>query len=303
MNKLITKVVSRIQDFSISDIVVRDPLTAACQRLLPDGRLRPYRRGFFRTRNRLLSKVISDVVAGGDMDSLLKHPDLARCDERVVEYPLVAQELSRLARAGAVECADFGCVLNNTLMTDLIAKYVSRMWFFNVSLEHPQIHGKVVYVEDDLRNSDMSSKHKFPFVTCLSTLEHIGMDNTRYGGTPQEFSTPPNDPEKFAISGLQKLKDFVAPGGTLIVSVPAGPFEFVRLTRDPSKVAYYTFDKPRLEALANCLDGFDVEILVYKVDPGVGWTKTNADDSSMLRLGHGIASSGGVGFIRGRRRD
>ena len=301
--QVIRKVFSRMQDFSIADALVRDPLTAACQRLSPDGRLRPYRKTFFASRNQMLSKLMADVVAGADLDAGLKQPDLSRCDERVVEYPYVAREIAALSRSQPIECADFGCVLNNTLMTHIIAERVSRMWFFNASLERPQIHGKVVYVEDDLRCSDMSTKLQFPFVTCLSTLEHIGMDNTRYGGTPQEFETPPNDPEKFAMSGVRKLKEFVAPKGLLIISVPYGPFEYVRVTSNKSSVAYYTFDRPRLEALASCLPNFDVEFVIYKVVPGVGWVKTGLDDTTLLNLGNGIASSGGVGFIRATRRE
>jgi hypothetical protein len=300
--QVIRKVVSRIQDFSISDILVRDPLAAACQRLSRDGHLRSYRKAYLAERNRLLSKVMSDIVAGGDLDANLKRPDFAQCDERVVEYPFIARELTKLAGSQTIECADLGCVLNNSLVKDLIAQKVSRMWFFNVSLERPQIHGRVVYVEDDLRCSDMAGRLQFPFVTCLSTLEHIGMDNTRYGGTPQEFDTPPNNPEEFAMSGVRKLKEFVALNGTLIISVPYGPFEYVRLTRDTSKVAYYAFDRTRLESLASCLENFDVELIVYKVVPGVGWVKTDLSDNTLLRLGQGIASSGGVGFIRAVRR-
>jgi SAM-dependent methyltransferase len=55
----------------------------------------------------------------------------------------------------------------------------------------------------------------FDVVFCISTLEHVGADNTRYGAAPDHDPTGP-------IAALHELRRIVARGGRILVTVPSG---------------------------------------------------------------------------------
>ena len=52
-------------------------------------------------------------------------------------------------------------------------------------------------------------KEKYNLIVSISTLEHIGWDET------------PRDPQKVLIA-IKKLKSFLAPGGQIVVTIPLG---------------------------------------------------------------------------------
>ncbi len=303
LSTTVNKVIRRLKTLPDANLQIRDPLDAACHRLDKKGLLHRYRNNYFPRRNEMIAAVLKEIQTTGQWnEATVDTPLFSKCDERVVEYPFVANEIVQHTKSGKIDVADVGCVLNNPLMAEILKGRVNWTWFFNASIEPPSIRGNVAYLEADIRQTDIYERLQFPLVTCLSTLEHIGMDNTRYGGTRQEFDSPPADPEKFAIQGLETVAKFVRPGGTLIVSVPYGPFEYVQSAYDPGPVIYYVFDRPRIEAMMNSLKEFQVEPHLFKVVPGKGWVRTDLSDSSLLRLGHGISSSGGVAILKGIKR-
>lgn len=55
---------------------------------------------------------------------------------------------------------------------------------------------------------------KFDLVISISTIEHVGWDER------------PREPEK-AIAAIERLRQFVAPGGELVVTIPPGYNEFL----------------------------------------------------------------------------
>jgi SAM-dependent methyltransferase len=235
--------------------------------------------------------------------AIFDRPELAGLDERCIEYPVALEAVMQAAKNPDLHLLDVGCVLNNGLIAKYVSEFARMIWFINPSLEKPAYTENMVYVLSDIRRVRLPEMLQFDLVTCLSTIEHIGMDNTRYGGAPAEFDGAIDDPERFAIDGLRSISRFVKPGGRLLTSVPFGPFELLYLYQQPGRPIYYTFDKPRLLRLANALDGFEFTTLVYKVIPGRGWVKTNVDDTDVLPHAERCAAAGAVAFIdavRGR---
>ncbi|MEO8562049.1 MAG: hypothetical protein ABI601_08250 [bacterium] len=58
----------------------------------------------------------------------------------------------------------------------------------------------------------------FPLVVSLSTLEHVGMDNSGYGGS----SRASIDPVAETIGAMRELRRVTITGGAALVSVPFG---------------------------------------------------------------------------------
>jgi SAM-dependent methyltransferase len=59
----------------------------------------------------------------------------------------------------------------------------------------------------------------FELIYCISTIEHVGRDNTRYGLPPE-----PPDPDA-DLTTLLELARVLAPTGRLLISVPLGRWE------------------------------------------------------------------------------
>ena len=106
-----------------------------------------------------------------------------RLDERIVEYPWV---FSRSADWGS-RILDAGSTLNKPLLLDhpslrsrkiLICNLVAQDWNAN--------RPNVTYLTGDLRNLEVPQE-SMDLVVCISTLEHIGLDNTMLYSTKRRF--------------------------------------------------------------------------------------------------------------------
>lgn len=255
---------------------------------------------YVRLRKPILARLVRAAwEKRGFDDSIVLDPELANYDERVVEYPYVMGAAAEVSKDGKIQLLDVGCVLNNACIASFIRYNVAEMvWFMNPSIEPLAYKERVTYVLADMREQTLPESLQFPLVTCLSTLEHIGMDNTRYGGTPQEFEGELSRPDKFAIEGLRGFTKHVAPGGRLLVSVPFGAFEYVYKYENPGKPIYYTFNKEMILALKDSLPEFDVEIAIFKVVHGEGWVRTTLDDDeNILRHADNCVAAGAVAFL------
>jgi len=63
--------------------------------------------------------------------------------------------------------------------------------------------------------------HTFELILCVSTIEHIGRDNTRYG---LDANRDVSAPDQMA---MRSMSEWLEPGGRLLLTVPFGKFEDV----------------------------------------------------------------------------
>jgi SAM-dependent methyltransferase len=133
-------------------------------------------------------------------------------DERVVEYPWL------LSRGLAGRVLDAGSTLNHPHLLDRVLPSVNSLHIVTLAPE-PQsfVDRGVSYVFADLRELPFRER-LYDCVVSLSTVEHVGMDNSQYGGA----SGREGDPAIAAAAALAELNRVLAPEGRLLVTVPYG---------------------------------------------------------------------------------
>jgi SAM-dependent methyltransferase len=81
-------------------------------------------------------------------------------------------------------------------------------------------HG-ISYIYDDLRDMPIRNDH-YDTVVCLSTLEHVGCDNTQF--TADETHREHRRDDYLRVMG--EFRRVLRPGGALFLTVPFGQYEW-----------------------------------------------------------------------------
>lgn len=140
-----------------------------------------------------------------------------KLDERLMEYPWL---FSRLP-AGPGELLDAGSVLNHdfilrhpALQAGLQEKKITIMTLAPEG--HSYWDRGINYVYGDLRRTYFRDGH-FDFVVCVSTLEHIGLDNQRFhAGEVSETASGSY------LDAVREFRRTLKPGGRCYITVPFG---------------------------------------------------------------------------------
>jgi SAM-dependent methyltransferase len=197
----------------------RDGLVQGVKWLL-DGAVAPV----FRMRPRPFSpgyqtvkrQIIKSAVDGG---MLREGRDLpsgygVAMDERVVEYPWV---FSRLADVGKM--LDAGSTFNHDFLLERPPLRGADLTIMTLAPEKRCYWYKgYSYIFGDLRNT-MFADHTFDTIASISTIEHIGLDNTLlYTGNPADAEAD----ESGFVPAVREFRRIIKPGGTCFISVPFG---------------------------------------------------------------------------------
>jgi len=140
-----------------------------------------------------------------------------KMDERVVEYPWF---FSRLKDGEAI-ILDAGSALNYWEMFNLACLRDRKLYLTTLSNEGlKNTKNDFSYVYEDLRS--MCYKNDFfDAVACISTLEHVGMDNTFL------YTRDKTKNENIKYGYLEAIREFkrvLKRGGTLYLTVPYGRY-------------------------------------------------------------------------------
>jgi len=208
---------------SILPLGSRRRLGALLERLALPGYYRrgriPWTPGYVAHREALVRRVFRDVAlmrafAGG---AALPAGYGARCDERVVEYPWV---MAHLPQTGA-ELLDAGSALNFGYLLDAPPLRASRVTIFTLAPEGEYRRPNTRYLYGDLRRSGLPDGG-FDIIVSISTLEHVGMDNTRlYTGDAAKNESRPDD----YIAVVSEFNRLLRPGGRALITVPYGRYQ------------------------------------------------------------------------------
>lgn len=173
---------------------------------------KPWSRGYGEFREREIGRIIDQGTFSAES---LPAGYGFRLDERVIEYPWV---FSRLP-SGSGRLLDAGSVLNHRFLLGRAALRDKQVFISTLAPEtvsYPQL--RVSYVYEDMRDSCFRNAY-FDWIVCLSTLEHVGMDNTMlYASNPEH-----RESDRTAYLGaLEELRRLLRPQGKLYLSVPFG---------------------------------------------------------------------------------
>ncbi len=136
-------------------------------------------------------------------------------DERIVEFPWL---LSRIP-SGNGRLLDAGSAINHKILLDHPALLDKEITISTLAPENDAFWSRgISYVYEDFRSSRFRDNY-FDFIVCVSTLEHVGLDNTLLytdDGSKSENS------EGDACIVMRELKRMLRPGGKLYLTFPYG---------------------------------------------------------------------------------
>ncbi len=188
--------------------------------------------------------------------------------ERAVEFGWVRHHLS------GRRVLDAGSALNHEAILDRILPVVDELTI--VTLE-PEAHSSpergVRYLYQDLRHLEIPDG-SFDTVVSVSTLEHVGLDNSRF----YDSDAPQGDPDADAQQAMRELRRVAKPGGRLLITVPFGASwrsDWVRV-----------FDAAQLDALIAAAGPAAVDESVFRRYRG-GWrrvSRAQAADATYRRF-------------------
>jgi SAM-dependent methyltransferase len=141
-----------------------------------------------------------------------------RLDERVIEYPWFFLRLPE--REGKL--LDAGSVLNFDFILSQPSLGSKKIFISTLAPESGCFwHKGVSYVYEDLRDTCYRENY-FDWIVSLSTIEHVGMDNTIF--YTSDLSKKENTPDAH-ISVIQEYHRILKAGGVLFLSVPFGQYK------------------------------------------------------------------------------
>ena len=178
-------------------------------------------------------------------------------DERVVEFPWLASRRPE----GLV--LDAGSTLNHLHVLRRLRPHMKDLHIVTLA---PEDHAfptlGVSYLYADLRKLPLDDG-VYDEVVSISTLEHVGLDNSHFGADGPSS----DDPQIASLAAADELRRVVRPGGTVLLTVPVGR---------PERFAWVrAFSLDELDGLVERFDPTDVDI-TYFCHAG-GWMRSDRD--------------------------
>lgn len=208
------KVLTKLKGFLRSRLSQQQLEQLQIKRFFANG-AKPWTSGYYEYK----WKTISDIIRHNNFYNLLGTERFGyRIDERVVELPWLLANLSE--RGGIM--LDAGSALNYEPI--VTAPPITKKKLF-ISTLAPEGHAfwdrGISYVYEDLRDTCYRDDF-FDYVACISTLEHVGLDNTFL------YTSDKTKKEENVIaylSVIESLRKVLKPGGHLFLTLPYGIYK------------------------------------------------------------------------------
>lgn len=205
---------------------------------------------------------IAKVLNEGNFDATIGTERYGyRIDERVVEYPWL---FSRLPACGGL-LLDAGSALNHEMLVNHPIMREKKVFISTLAPEgvaYWQLG--ISYVYEDLRNTCFREEF-FDWVCCISTIEHVGMNNTML--YTKDASKAEKATKDYLVF-LNACKKCLKPGGTLFMSFPYGGYK--------DHGWFQVFDAAMIDGLVQCFhpSRYEEAIFQYKDDR---WCRSSRD--------------------------
>lgn len=182
-------------------------------------------------------------------------------DERMVEYPWL---LSRIGTSSIV--LDAGGTLNHDWILARPELNRKRVVIYTLAPESYVKHTEnVSYIYGDLRETVLRND-QFDLIACISTLEHVGMDNTVFYSKQVRYAE--QRPEDF-LQVVDELKRLIKPGGRVLVTVPYGA--------EQNHGWFQQFTSERVQLLLDRFQPIQTDVRYYAYS-STGWQIATAEE-------------------------
>jgi hypothetical protein len=188
---------------------ILDPILSA---YFSASRRKPWSIGYHEYKKKRIAYLLKNSAFNED---ILIEGYGCRLDERIIEYPWLFSRLpdgsGRLLDAGSV--LNFDYILSHRNLKE-------KKVFISTLAPEPHCFWRkgVSYVFEDLRDTCYRDDY-FDWVVSLSTLEHIGLDNTVY--YTDDGSKRESLPEAY-LGAIREYRRILKSGGTLYMTFPFG---------------------------------------------------------------------------------
>jgi hypothetical protein len=223
--------------------------------------MKPWTKGYLEHRQREITRVLH---TGEFQPEKLPAGYGFRLDERIIEYPWL---FSRLP-PGPGWLLDAGSILNFDFVLEHAALQSKRLHICTLAPETECFWQKgISYVFDDLRKLPYREA-MFDWVVCLSTLEHVGMDNTML--YTSDLSKREGQSQDYLVA-LRELKRVLKTGGAAYFSMPFG--------KAANLGWYQVFDQRMIESVVSAFEpaGNSLSYFQYHSD---GWRSSSAQEAA-----------------------
>ena len=180
-------------------------------------------------------------------------------DERIIEYPWFFSQVKG-REAQAARYLDAGPVMNHSFVVKRARELAKEVHFSTLSHEENCFHElDISYLFSNLLNLPIKDNF-YDIISCISTLEHIGCDNTCYGNQNNSFSQ--NDKNYDFLDAAKELFRVLKPEGSLYISVPFGQYMHLGMIQQ--------FDEEMLDRLVGVFGKEKTKLFFFKYSSD-GW--------------------------------
>jgi SAM-dependent methyltransferase len=188
-------------------------------------------------------------------------------DERCVEYPWVLAQL----RGSGCLLLDAGSAMNHDILIGHPIVQQKTMHILTLAPEKECFwHKGISYLFADLRDIPIRNEY-YETIVSISTLEHIGFDNTLYSKQLSYCEHCPEDVTK----AMHQLSRVLKPGGLLLFTVPFGASQDCGSFRQ--------FDRKSLSKAIGEFDGCSRVTETFYLYRKEGWNVASSEDCAQCR--------------------
>jgi SAM-dependent methyltransferase len=192
---------------------VMEKIDALCYPLYVARERRPWCPGYYTAKRRQIESAIdAGLLCPG---TVLPKGYGFRIDERIIEFPWVYSRLPR--KPGKM--LDAGSALNYKFLINRAPVRNAELCICTLAPEKRCYWRQgISYVYDDLR-SPMFRSETFDTIVSISTIEHIGLDNTLLYTADR---TKKEDDDSGFRAAVREFRRIIRPGGICLITVPYG---------------------------------------------------------------------------------